>query len=288
MFVQIGDENVHRVRAVLDEVFGDENFVTLITVWKTSSQTSTNLASTSDYLVWYARNIAQLKYRELKTPKDPSNPSSGAGDYKFLWFGNDVRKPVADASEDEKGKFKIFGPSPTTSQSGSETTRVPIKFNGREFLPGPGGWKTNATGFRRLIAADRIMSRTNSLRYVRFLVDYPVVPVSNLWTDVRWGFDASEKRYVVETNPQVITRCILMATDPGDLVLDPTCGSGTTATVAEQWGRRWITIDTSRVALALARARIMGARYPYYLLADSRDGQLKEAEVTRSAPSSQK
>ncbi|MGH7848552.1 MAG: DNA methyltransferase, partial [Candidatus Binatia bacterium] len=173
------------------------------------------------------------------------------------------------------------------SQSGSETTRVPIKFNGREFLPGPGGWKTNATGFRRLIAADRIMSRTNSLRYVRFLVDYPVVPVSNLWTDVRWGFDASEKRYVVETNPQVLTRCILMATDPGDLVLDPTCGSGTTATVAEQWGRRWITIDTSRVALALARARIMGARYPFYLLADSRDGQLKEAEVTRTAPSSQ-
>jgi adenine-specific DNA-methyltransferase len=287
IFVQIGDENIHRVRSVVDEVFGDENFVTLITVWKTSSQTSSYLASTSDYLLWYARNISLLKYRELKTHKDPAEPGSGAGDYKFLWFGNDVRKPVEDATEDEKRSFKLFGPSPTTSQSGSETTRIPIRFNGREFVPGPGGWKTNATGFRRLIFADRIMSRTNSLRYVRFLADYPVVPISNLWTDTRWGFDASGKRYVVETNPQVIVRCILMASDPGDLVLDPTCGSGTTAYVAEQWGRRWITIDTSRVALALARARIMGARYPFYLLADSREGQLKEAEVTRTAPSSQ-
>ena len=282
IFVQIGDENVHRVRAVMDEVFGDENFVTLITVWKTSSQTSSNLASTSDYVVWYARNISRVKYRGLNTRKDPSDPGSGADDYKFLWLGNDVRKPVADATDEEKRKFKVFGPSPTTSQSGSETTRVSIKFNGRDFLPGPGGWKTNATGLKRLIAADRIMSRTNSLRYVRFLDDYPVVPISNLWTDVRWGFDASEKRYVVETNPQILTRCLLMASDPGDLVLDPTCGSGTTATVAEQWGRRWITIDTSRVALALARARIMGARYPFYLLADSEEGRRKNYEL-RSA-----
>ena len=129
------------------------------------------------------------------------------------------------------------------------------------------------------------MSRKNSLRYVRFLDDYPVVPIANLWTDVRWGFDAVDKTYVVQTNPRVVERCTLMTTDPGDLVLDPTCGSGTTAYVAEQWGRRWITIDTSRVALALARARIMGARYSYYLLADSRDGQLKEAELTRKAPS---
>ena len=287
IFVQIGDENVHRVRAMMDEVFGENNFISLITVWKTSSQTSANLASTSDYLIWYARDIKSVKYRELHTFKDPSDPNSGAGDYKFLWLGNDERKPVAAATEAEKGQFKVFGPSPTTSQSGSETTRVPITFKGREFLPGPGGWKTNAAGFRRLIVADRIMSRTNSLRYVRFLDDYPVVPIANLWNDVRWGFDASEKRYVVETNPQVVARCVLMATDPGDLVLDPTCGSGTTVYVAEQWGRRWITVDTSRVALALARARVMGARYPYYLLADSQEGQVKEAEVTRTAPSSQ-
>jgi adenine-specific DNA-methyltransferase len=128
------------------------------------------------------------------------------------------------------------------------------------------------------------MSRTNSVRYVRFLDDYPVAPLDNLWNDVHWGFDASLKTYVVQTNPRVLDRCILMTTDPGDLVLDPTCGSGTSAFVAEQWGRRWITIDTSRVALALARARIMGARYPYYLLADSPEGQRKEGEITRTPP----
>jgi adenine-specific DNA-methyltransferase len=284
IFVQIGDENVHRVRAVMDEVFGEENFVTLITVWKTSSQTSVNMASTSDYVVWYARDVHLIKYRELKTAKEQKDPCSGAGDYKFIWLGHDQRKPIAAATDEEKKKYKIFGPSPTTSQSGSETTRVQVNFHGKSYLPGPGGWKTNSIGFRRLIAADRIMSRTNSLRYVRFLEDYPVVPVANLWTDVRWGFDAGEKRYVVETNPQVIARCILMTTDPGDLMLDPTCGSGTTAYVAEQWGRRWITVDTSRVALALARARIMGARYPWYILADSPEGQRKEWEVSGKQP----
>lgn len=280
MFVQIGDENVHRVRAVLDEVFGDSNFISLITVWKTSSQTSGHLASTSDYVVWYAKSKSDLKFRELRKPKDPNDAGSGADDYKYLWLGFDEHKPVSKASEEELGRYKVFGPSPTTSQSGSETTRMPVNFNGQAFTPGPGGWKTNLTGFRRLMAADRIMSRTNSLRYVRYLDDYPVVPISNLWTDARWGFDASDKTYVVQTNPRVIQRCILMATDPGDLVLDPTCGSGTTATVAEQWGRRWITIDTSRVALALARARLMGARYPFYFLADSREGRVKEQEVT--------
>tara|TARA_B110001454_G_scaffold219001_1_gene249236 strand:+ start:547 stop:3354 length:2808 start_codon:yes stop_codon:yes gene_type:complete len=286
IFVQIGDENVHRVKALLDEVFGEDNCVSMITVWKTSSQTSSQLASTSDYVVWYAKNKTLIKYRQLLTTKDPSDPQSGAADYKYLWLGNDRRKSFDSASEDERQNFKLFAPSPTTSQSGSETTRITIRFVGRNFDPGPGGWKTNADGFRRLIAADRLMSRSNSLRYVRFLDDYPVVPLANLWTDVRWGFDATQKIYVVQTNPRVVERCILMATDPGDLVLDPTCGSGTTAYVAEQWGRRWITIDTSRVALALARARIMGARYPYYLLADSREGQKKEAEVTRSVPSS--
>ncbi|MEX2453619.1 MAG: site-specific DNA-methyltransferase [Rhodospirillaceae bacterium] len=284
VFVQIGDENVHLARSLLDEVFGGENFVSLITVWKTSSQTSSTMAGTSDYLLWYARKISSIKYRELKLRKDPDTPNSGAGDYRFLWLGNDRRKPVKNATKEELETYRVFGPSPTTSQSGSETTRQPVFFKGREFLPGPGGWKTNAQGFCRLISADRIMSRTNSLRYVRFLDDYPVVPLANLWTDVRWGFDASEKNYVVQTNPQVIARCVLMTTDPGDLVLDPTCGSGTTATVAEQWGRRWITLDTSRVALALARARIMGARYPYYLLADSPDGQRKESELTGTVP----
>ncbi len=285
IFVQISDENVHRIRAVLDEVFGENNFISLVTVWKTSSQTSSYLAATSDYVIWYAKDQNKAKYRELKNIKDPSNPSSGAADYKYLWLGSDTRKPAGTASDDERAEFKLFAPSPTTSQSGSETTRQAVKFFGKSYTPGPGGWKTNATGFGRLIAADRIMSRTNSIRYVRFLDDYPVQPIANLWTDVRWGFDATQKRYVVETNPQVVARCLLMATDPGDLVLDPTCGSGTTATVAEQWGRRWITIDTSRVALALARTRIMSARYPWYLLADSEEGRAKESDLTLRPPS---
>ena len=287
IFVQIGDENVHNIRSLLNEVFGEDNFVSMITVSKTSSQTSSTIASISDYVLWYARNISNIKYRVIKKIKDPNEAGTGASDYKHLWLGNDTRKSLSAATENEIKRYKLFTASPTTSQSGSETTRVDIKFNGRVFKPGNGGWKTNAKGFSRLIHADRIMSRTNSLRYVRFLEDYPVVPLTNLWNDVRWGFDATLKRYVVETNPQVIARSIQMATDPGDLVLDPTCGSGTTAYVAEQWGRRWITIDTSRVSLALARARIMGARYPYYLLSDSPEGQQKDAEITRSAPPSQ-
>ena len=284
VFMQIGDENEHRVRALMDEVFGDNNFVSLITVSKTSSQTSTNLASTCDYIIWYTKDISKLKYRQLQLEKSPDDPGSGAAEYKFLWLGFGQRKPIEKAKNEERSNFRIFRPSATTSQSGSETTRMPVDFNGKTFRPGPGGWKTNAQGFRRLIAADRIISRTNSLSYVRFLDDYPVMRLANLWNDVRWGFDASLKTYVVQTNPRVVERCILMATDPGDLVLDPTCGSGTTAYVAEQWGRRWLTIDTSRVSLALARARIMGARYPFYELRDTESGVRKEAELRRSPP----
>jgi len=280
IFVQIGDENVHRVRALMDEIFGEENFVSLITVWKTSSQTSSNLPSTSDYVLWYGKTLTKLKFRPLLKKKSPDDPSSGAADYKYLWLGNDERVAEKTATAEQRTRGRLFAPSPTTSQSGSATTRMPVFFRGKSIEPGPGGWKTNEQGFKRLISSDRIMSRVNSLRYVRFLDDYPVVPIHNLWNDVRWGFDAIGKTYVVETNPRVVERCILMATDPADLVMDPTCGSGTTAYVAEQWGRRWITLDTSRVSLALTRARLMGARYPYYHLADSPEGQKKEQEIT--------
>ncbi len=287
VFVQIGDENVHRVRALVEEVFGEDNFISLIVVWKTSSQTSAVLSTTCDYIVWFAKSREHLKYRQIFTGKDFGDTTSSAGEYKNFWVGFGDYLTDKQATEAEKQELKRFRPSPTTSQSGSETTRFPFSFRGVVFRPGPGGWKSNNIGFHRLAKADRIMAREKSVSYVRFLEDFPVVPISELWTDVRWGFDASLKRYVVETNPRVVQRCILMTTDPGDLVLDPTCGSGTTAYVAEQWGRRWITIDTSRVALALARSRVMGARYPYYLLADSRDGQIKEAELARKAPSEQ-
>ena len=174
-----------------------------------------------------------------------------------------------------------------TSQTGVESTQVKVNYRGRAFRPAKGGWKTNEVGLSRLSKASRTTEGGSALRYVRRLQDFAVAPINNEWGDTSTGSFTEDKIYVVQSGIKAVQRCILMSTDPGDLVLDPTCGSGTTAYVAEQWGRRWITIDTSRVALALARARIMGARYPYYLLADSPAGQLKEAEITRSAPSSQ-
>jgi adenine-specific DNA-methyltransferase len=280
IFVQIGDENVHRVRALMDEVFGDENFCSEITVKKTTGAGSPAigtkvLASTQNYILWYARTADLVKYRQGYRPKDAETTGY---DYRRLEDGS-----VVPASSGIDGK--ICSLDNLTSQSGADTTRVPIDLFGQKFSPASGGWKTNATGMARLKLAYRLGIKGKTPRYVRELNDFPVRPANNLWDDIsQGGFVSSEKLYVVQTTAEVIARCILMTTDPGDLVLDPTCGSGTTAYVAEQWGRRWITIDTSRVAMALARARIMGARYPWYLLADSRDGQMKEAEITRSPP----
>ena len=286
VFVQIGAENVHRVRVLMDEVFSEDNFLSMIVLWKTSSQTSSTLPSTCDYIIWFAKNRQEIKYRPAFLRKRFSDRSSSSQEYKLFWLGDGQYLTERQATEAQRHELRRFRPSPTTSQSGSETTRLPYSLNGKVFRPGPGGWKTNSGGLHRLTRAGRMMARDKSLSYVRFLDDFPVAPVSELWNDVRWGFDASLKRYVVETNPRVIERCVLMATDPGDLVLDPTCGSGTTAYVAEQWGRRWITIDTSRVALALARSRIMGARYPYYVLADSPTGQREEARLSANEPRS--
>jgi adenine-specific DNA-methyltransferase len=182
-------------------------------------------------------------------------------------------------------RVRVYRHDNLTSQGGGS---FPYQFQGISFSSGKGFWKTTIDGMNRLMKAWRLGYPTqNSLAYVRFIDDFPVTPVTDLWTDTQTGAFTDAKVYVVQTNTKVIERCIMLTTDPGDLVLDPTCGSGTTAYVAEQWGRRWITLDTSRVALALARARVMGARYPYYLLADSREGQLKEGEVTRGAPSLQ-
>jgi adenine-specific DNA-methyltransferase len=175
----------------------------------------------------------------------------------------------------------------TSSRSAGDNDVRKYQCNGRTFTPGNGTFKSDLIGLERLRKSDRFwFTAQGSIRYVRYYDDFPVIPFSNIWTDTGTGSFTEDKVYVVQTNTKVVERCLLMTTDPGDLVLDPTCGSGTTATVAEQWGRRWITIDTSRVALALARARIMGARYPFYLLADSKEGQVKEGEVTRTAPKS--
>jgi adenine-specific DNA-methyltransferase len=265
IFVQIGDENVHRVRSVLDEVFGDSNLVSMIAVQKTGGQSAEYLASIADYCLWYAKDREELKYRQLHHEKIP-----GEG------HGSGARYNLVDA----EGRYYRWTATVSNRPPGS----FPVRFQGKNWLPSGGFWKTSELGFSRLIKAGRIGAGTKTLQYRRYLDDFPAYEISNVWTDVA---GTPDKVYVVQTAPAVIQRCVLMATDPGDLVLDPTCGSGTTAMVAEQWGRRWVTIDTSRVALALARARLMGARYPYYLLADSRDGQLKEAEITQTAPSSQ-
>ena len=287
VFVQIGDENVHRVRALMDEVFGEENFVSLITIQKTSSQTDKNLSSVSDYLLWFVKDKGLLKFRRPFLEKGPS--FTAGGQYSKLQMSDFSRRSMTKEERKDRSRIyksaRVYRHDTLTSQSGSQTTHFPFCDQGRVFTSGRGFWKTNDVGMTRLSRSLRLGHASNSLSYVRFIDDFPVTPVGNLWTDTLTGSFTEDKLYVVQTAQKIIQRCILMTTDPGDLVLDPTCGSGTTAYVAEQWGRRWITIDTSRVALALARARIMGARYPYYLLADSRDGQIKEAALTRNTPS---
>ncbi|WP_456298332.1 site-specific DNA-methyltransferase [Cyclonatronum proteinivorum] len=275
IFVQIGDENVHRVRSLMDEVFGDENFVSLISFRTTTGKASSILDSTRDFIIWFAKSKENIKYRKL-------------------WFYRDYDKDLNYRHDfDEYGVFKnsdgnpyrLARMNPITSQSGSNTTMFEYSFQNRGFRPGKGGWKTNLKGMNRLNKASRLTFSGKTLGFIRPAVDFPCQAFNDIWDDTRQSGFGDEKKYVVQTATTVIQRCITLTTDPGDLVLDPTCGSGTTAYVAEQWGRRWITIDTSRVSLALARARLMGAKYDYYLLADSEEGQEKEAELQRRPPS---
>ncbi|MYF52072.1 MAG: site-specific DNA-methyltransferase [Gammaproteobacteria bacterium] len=292
IFVQIGDENVHRVRAVMDEVFGNTNFVSQIVMKTTSGAGSPSggtltLASVHDLVLWYAKEKERVKYRQLYFDKAEMQSASL---YRriLLEDGSDriaTKKELAEFGALPDGT-SIFRPDNLTSQSSPESATFKVTHRGGNMGPGKGGWKTNPVGMRRLQTSNRLyLTRNGSLQYIRKLEDFNVAPINDVWTDVGTGSFTADKVYVVQTNTKVVHRCFLMASDPGDLVLDPTCGSGTSAYVAEQWGRRWITIDTSRVALALARSRVMGARYPYYLLADSAEGQRKEADLSRSAPS---
>ena len=284
IFVQIGDENVHRIRALMDEVFGAENFVVNITIQKTGSQTGSYLQSNVDYILWF-RKSEGMKYRPLFLPREVE----GRGGHGYANYqiepGRDV--PIEDISNKlgskELSPLWIWRSYPLTSDGFRDTTTVDFHFNGKTFHPGRNRhWGVVVEGLERVGKAGRLLAEGRQVHLKRFFGDSTAISLGPIWSDVG---GASGAIYVVQTNANVIQRCILMTTDPGDLVLDPTCGSGTTAYVAEQWGRRWITIDTSRVALALARARIMGARYPYYLLSDSREGQLKEADITGRAPS---
>ena len=282
VFVQIGDENVHRVRALMDEVFGTENFVSIITVKKTAVQTDLAISGVSDYIIWFCKGKASIKYRPIYLSKLIGDP--GSEQYKWIRLAGGHFKRIRDQSEHKIDE--LCRPDNLTSSHEYSRGKEAIRFRGRQFLPGSRYWSTSPESIERLARADRLHSGAGkSLSHVRFLSDFSVMPLLNIWTDTGTGGYGDERFYVVQTTMKIVQRCILMTTDPGDLVLDPTCGSGTSAYVAEQWGRRWITVDTSRVALALARARIMGARYPWYLLTDSPDGQSKVAEIEQRPPS---
>jgi adenine-specific DNA-methyltransferase len=286
-FVQIGDENVHRVRALMDEVFGEENFLSEIVVQKTGGFAPSGVSNIADFIVWYGKNKASAKLRTLYT----SSPRPDLGNPYYVNFEDefyDVRRLTKGEREGtepfpDDGRVYRFGP---LKSDGSASEPQPFSFEGKTYFPGRNShWKTTLHGMKRLGVAGRFAPTSTGIHHKLYWDNWPAKRRDNIWLDTQSGGFGDPKLYVVQTTAKVIERCLLMTTDPGDLVLDPTCGSGTTAYVAEQWGRRWITIDTSRVALALARARIMGAKYPWYLLKDSAEGQKKEAEVTRRSPS---
>jgi len=305
--VQIGDENVHRIRSLMDEVFGEEAFVTEIVVKKKGSQKSSLLDPINDFILWYSRSPRHLgvtKFRALfeERPLDsetvdefsraelPSGEVANLKSYRTT-MGEEVDfRAFPRRIEHELKGARLFRPWPITNGGERANQMDPVVFRGSPVAPPKGNcWRHTSrsagpqlSGMQRILYADRLVRSRSALDFKRYLADFPFKGISNWWDGLG---GAADQVYVVQTNERIVERCLLMATDPGDLVLDPTCGSGTTATVAEHWGRRWITIDTSRVALALARARIMGTRYPYFLLADSHGGQLMEAEAAGTLPS---
>jgi len=289
VFVQIGDANLHLVRSLLDEVFGPDNFAGQISYRTTTGGTGDLLAGTVDYVLWYARNRDAVKYRQILRPKILGG--DGSSGYQQVDIDGQRRRMTPGERRDPSTVppgARVFSLDNLTSQSAGRekgegaASWFPVVHGGDTFRPTmQSRWKTNEAGMRRLAIAGRLGAAGNTLRYVRYFDDFSAFPLNNFWDDTSVAGFGDPKTYVVQTNTKVIDRCLIMSTDPGDLVLDPTCGSGTTAYVAEQWGRRWITIDTSRVALALARQRLMGAKFPYYLLADSEAGRRKEGEVAQ-------
>ena len=283
IFVQIGDENVHLVRCLMDEVLGSDNFLSIITFSKTTGFSGSYLSSVTDYIIWYAKNVKQAQYKYHQLFRIKSAGEEGAAKYRPLSSFQAFHTRVI---ESERGRHSRLATSSDLMSQGASASPQDFNYEGKVWKPGVGlHWKTTVEGLHRIGLSNRILIEGNSIRYIRFLDDFPVFPISNIWMDIGGIQDRSEgKIYVVQTAASAIERCLLMTTDPGDLVLDPTCGSGSTAYVAEKWGRRWITIDTSRVALALARTRLMAAKYPYYILADSPEGIKKEAELTGKVP----
>lgn len=265
IFMQIGDENIHRVRAVMDEVFGPANFISLIQFRKTAYQATDYLANTCDFMLWYSKDKASVKVKHLYFERPSDMIESG-----FTWVEDErgmVAKGKTAANIVNMGKTSRFQSSNLTSQGASDIGSQPYSFGGRVFDVGANKhWKTSQEGLGRLAIADRLFLAGSTLSFKRFADDFPLAPFSNMWSDTIQSTFAIQNLFVVQTSTKVVERCLLMTTDPGDLVLDPTCGSGTTALVAEEWGRRWITIDVSRVAIAIARQRLLTQRHDYYRL----------------------
>lgn len=275
IFVQISDENLHHVRELMDEVFGAENFCARINIVKTAGQTDQLMPSLSDSLLWFAKDKTRVKYKKLYVEKGVGFEE--VGQYYYAEFPTGERRRLTEEQIKNPGSLPLgtrpFRISDISSNKFYSQGRVPFEFEGKTYLPPQGRyWTHSPEGREKLKQAKRIYAVGNSVRFVGFLDDFAFVELNNQWTDTGVSGFASEKLYVVQTNPKILQRCILMTTDPGDLVLDPTCGSGTTSHVAEQWGRRWITIDTSRVPLALARQRLLTATFSYYELKDETRG----------------
>ncbi|MBI1902906.1 MAG: site-specific DNA-methyltransferase [Planctomycetia bacterium] len=275
IFVQISDENLHHVRELLDDVFRPSSFISLVSYVTTSGFPSKTLSRAGDYILWYSRDEARVQYNQLYKPKRLGDES--AVEYKWLMLPDGRTRSMT--ADEQQGTTPLppgarcWRYGPLTSPGYTEEGSKPFDYQGKVYSPGKNNhWKVGQQGLRRLAASGLLVARTNSLAYHLFLDDYPIVPMNNNWNDTKWGFDASTKSYVVQTNVKVIERCLLMTTRPGDLVFDPTCGSGTTAYVAEQWGRRWITCDTSRVAITLAKQRLLTAVFDYYELAEPQQG----------------
>jgi adenine-specific DNA-methyltransferase len=274
IFIQISDDNLHYVRQAMEEIFGAEHFCGMVKFVKTSTQTLELIPWVNDTLLWFAKDRKLVKYRQLYSPKDLG--VEGASGYDWVESPDrDIQRRLAREERENPQlipeDWRVFAASDLTSSHYNPSQ--PFEFGGQTFTSGRRYWSTHAAGLGRLAEAGRLIAIGNSLRYKRYLTDFGAYPLSNVWTDTGIpGYISERKLYVVQTNVKVLGRCILMSTDPGELVLDPTCGSGTTAYVAEQWGRRWITIDTSRVPLALARQRLLTATFPWYELKDEARG----------------
>ena len=284
MFVQISDENLHHVRELLDEVFGTDNFISVITTKKTGGMGEVFIDNVSDYLIWFSKDRSKCKFNALFLPKELG--VGGGARYNQLQFSNGfargMTKAEKESSEVIPADARAFLGGPMTSETASDSTTFPFSLEGRELSIRKGGWKTGKDGMQRLIMANRLKLTKEFVNYKMFVDDFPAFVLTNLWSDTM-GTAEQDKTYVVQTAAKVIERCLLMTTDPGDLVLDPTCGSGTTAFVAEKWGRRWITCDTSRVAVTLAKQRLMTASYDYYELKYPHEG-LKSGFIYKTVP----